>query len=62
MGDCKLYDIWCENATEDKDLIEELKSIENQDTEINDRFYTSLKFGTAGRRGVIGDGTSRMNI
>ena len=62
MGDCKLYDIWCENATEDKDLIEELKSIENQDTEINDRFYTSLKFGTAGLRGVIGAGTNRMNI
>ena len=62
MGDCKVYDIWCENATEDKDLIEELKSIENQDTEINDRFYTSLKFGTAGLRGVIGAGTNRMNI
>jgi phosphoglucomutase len=26
-----------------------------------DRFYTSLAFGTAGMRGVIGGGTNRMN-
>ena len=27
MDDRKLYNIWCENAKEDNDLIEELKSI-----------------------------------
>ena len=26
-----LYDIWCENATEDKDLIEELKAIQGDE-------------------------------
>ena len=26
-----------------------------------DRFYTSLAFGTAGMRGVIGGGTNRIN-
>ncbi len=50
------------NATEDPDLIEELKSIEGKEEEINDRFYRELAFGTAGLRGVIGAGTNRMNI
>ena len=58
----KLYEIWCENAKEDSDLIAELESIKDNDTEIYDRFYTALKFGTAGLRGVIGAGTNRMNI
>ena len=29
--------------------------------ELHDRFYTSLSFGTAGMRGVIGGGTNRIN-
>ena len=58
----KLYEIWCENAKEDSDLIAELESIKGNDAEIYDRFYTALKFGTAGLRGVIGAGTNRMNI
>ena len=62
MDDKKLFAAWLENATDDKDLTEELKSIENNDQEIYDRFYTALKFGTAGLRGVIGAGTNRMNI
>ena len=49
-------------ATEDADLIAELNSIKGDEREINERFYTSLKFGTAGLRGVIGAGTNRMNI
>ena len=62
MDDKKLFAAWLENATDDKDLTEELKSIENNDQQIYDRFYTALKFGTAGLRGVIGAGTNRMNI
>ena len=34
---------------------------EHADEELFDRFYTSLAFGTAGMRGVIGGGTNRMN-
>lgn len=30
--------------------------------EIEDRFYKDLEFGTGGLRGVIGNGTNRMNI
>ena len=58
----ELYKLWCEKAVDDPDLIPELKSIENNESEIEDRFAVSLKFGTAGLRGVIGAGTNRMNI
>ena len=58
----ELYKLWCEKAVADPDLIPELKSIENNTPEIEDRFAVSLKFGTAGLRGVIGAGTNRMNI
>ena len=57
-----LYREWLANATEDRDLIDELKSIDGNETEIYERFYTALQFGTAGLRGVIGAGTNRMNI
>ena len=62
MDEKKLYAEWLENATDDTDLIEELKSIEGDAEAVRDRFYTALKFGTAGLRGVIGAGTNRMNI
>lgn len=62
MDIVKLYESWCENATEDKDIVKELCDIKNNEEEIHDRFYTSLTFGTAGLRGVIGAGTNRMNI
>lgn len=58
----KLYNEWLENAVEDKDLTAELESIKNNEDEIYDRYYTALKFGTAGLRGIIGAGTNRMNI
>ncbi|MDD6645400.1 MAG: phospho-sugar mutase [Oscillospiraceae bacterium] len=57
-----IYNVWCEKATEDKDLIEELKSIKGNEEEIYEKFYKNLEFGTAGLRGIIGAGTNRMNI
>ena len=57
----ELYAQWLKKATADKDLIEELKSIEGNEDEISDRFYRDLEFGTGGLRGVIGAGTYRMN-
>lgn len=56
------YNEWLSKATEDNDLIAELNSIKGNEDEIHDRFYTSLSFGTAGLRGIIGAGTNRMNI
>ena len=62
MDISKLYENWLANAKDDKDLIDELESIQHNEEAIHDRFYTALKFGTAGLRGVIGAGTNRMNI
>lgn len=56
------YKRWKENATEDSDVLEELKAIEYDTSKIEDAFYRNLAFGTGGLRGVIGAGTNRMNI
>ena len=40
----------------------ELKALEGNEKEIEDRFYRQLEFGTGGLQGVIGAGTNRMNI
>lgn len=56
------YSRWKNFVTEDNDLIEELKSMENDENKILDAFYRNLEFGTGGLRGVIGAGTNRMNI
>ena len=53
---------WLNNPYFDEDTRNELKSIEGNEKEIEDRFYMDLEFGTAGLRGVIGAGTNRMNI
>ncbi len=56
------YNRWLECATADPDLVKELREIDGNIAEIEDRFYKNLEFGTAGLRGVIGAGTNRMNI
>ena len=56
------YQRWLTADLEDLDLRRELLSIQGKVDEIKDRFAVSLKFGTAGLRGVIGAGTNRMNI
>jgi len=55
------YKEWCENPIFDEEVKAELKSIENDESEIKDRFYKELEFGTAGLRGIVGIGTNRMN-
>ncbi|QRG66244.1 phospho-sugar mutase [Brevibacillus choshinensis] len=44
------------------DLLAELKQIQSDSSEIEERFYKDLEFGTGGMRGVIGAGTNRLNI
>ena len=62
MDFLEVYNEWRKFATEDSDLVNELESIKSDENEIHERFYTSLAFGTAGLRGIIGAGTNRMNI
>ncbi len=56
------YNRWISFDLEDPDLLPELLRIGGNEGEIKDRFAVSLKFGTAGLRGVLGAGTNRMNI
>lgn len=62
MGYIEKYEEWCANPYFDEDTREELKGLAGNDTEIEDRFYRQLEFGTGGLRGVIGAGINRMNI
>lgn len=55
------YKEWMENPYFDDSVKKELKSIENNEKEIEDRFYKELEFGTAGLRGIIEYGTNRIN-
>ena len=56
------YEKWCNDPYFDEATREELKSLAGDEKEIEDRFYRTLEFGTAGLRGVIGAGTNRMNV
>lgn len=56
------YKRWADADLEDADLTAELKEIAGKEEEIKERFAVSLKFGTAGLRGVLGAGSNRMNI
>ncbi len=56
------YKRWLAADLEDAALTKELEAIEGNEEEIKDRFAVSLKFGTAGLRGVLGAGSNRMNI
>ena len=62
MGYMETYKAWCENEYFDEATRAELKSIAGDEKEIEDRFYKDLEFGTGGLRGVIGNGTNRMNV
>lgn len=54
------YERWLQYATEDQDIVTELK--EMREEQIEDAFYRNLAFGTGGLRGTIGAGTNRMNV
>ncbi|MFD2615529.1 phospho-sugar mutase [Paenibacillus gansuensis] len=57
-----IYKEWLLDELIDDTTKQELRSIEGQEKEIEDRFYRDLEFGTGGLRGVVGAGTNRMNI
>lgn len=55
--------LWQDNVTE-PDLKAELDALVSTGDEdaLNDAFYRTLEFGTAGLRGTLGVGTNRMNV
>lgn len=58
----ELYSAWRDNKYFDEATRLELREIEKDEKEIEDRFYKDLEFGTAGLRGKLGAGTNRMNM
>ena len=57
-----LYNEWIKNEYFDEKTREELKYLQCNEKEIEDRFYKNLEFGTAGLRGIIAAGANRINI
>jgi phosphoglucomutase len=55
------YEAWLNDTAMDEATKQELRGIESQAAQIEDRFYKDLEFGTGGLRGVIGAGTNRIN-
>ena len=54
------YNYWKSNPNLEPSLKEEIDKL--TDKEIEDCFYTDVKFQTAGMRGLLGVGTNRLNI
>ena len=56
------FNFWLNDDYFDQETKDELSAIKDNESEIEERFYKELEFGTGGLRGVIGAGTNRMNI
>ena len=61
MGYMEEYRKWMDSPALSAEEHAELAAIENDEKEIQDRFYAPLSFGTAGLRGILGVGLYRMN-
>lgn len=60
MTSNEIYNVWLNSSkviNADKELLAKMTS-----EEIDDAFYTDIKFGTAGMRGLLGPGTNRINV
>lgn len=62
MGWKETYTTWKNHASLDEHVKKDFLQIENDEKALEDAFYKSLEFGTAGMRGVIGAGINRMNV
>lgn len=62
MDSLSRYREWLTNEYFDAATRDELKNIEDDPAEIEERFYRDLEFGTGGLRGIVGAGTNRMNL
>ena len=61
MSAADIYKIWSTDPFFDETTRNELLAIADNSTEIENRFYKDLEFGTGGLRGIIGAGTNRIN-
>lgn len=55
------YNTWLAQV-KDSELLQELKNLQGNYSELEFRFGKFLEFGTAGLRGIIGAGTNNINI
>ena len=55
------YQQWLEDPFIDEETKAELRSIADNEMEIKERFFKELEFGTGGLRGIIGNGSNRLN-
>ncbi len=55
------YVSWLNSKEVDEITKEELVAIKDDNSEIEERFYKDLEFGTGGLRGIMGAGSNRMN-
>lgn len=55
------YQQWLEDPSIDEETKAELRSIADDENEIKERFFKELEFGTGGLRGIIGNGSNRLN-
>jgi phosphoglucomutase len=55
------YRDWLVSDYFDEETKKELEAIEDDEAEIEDRFYKNMDFGTGGMRGKMGAGTNRIN-
>ncbi len=55
---------WADNSYFNLDFRNEIRELidKNNESELTDRFYKDLEFGTGGLRGILGAGSNRMNI
>ncbi|MBT2288271.1 phospho-sugar mutase [Paenibacillus albidus] len=53
--------VWLQDPSVDENTKAELRALENDPQELEERFYRDLEFGTGGLRGVIGAGSNRIN-
>ena len=56
------YQSWLDSAVLSQEEKAELTAIQNDEKEIESRFFEQLSFGTAGLRGTMGMGLYRMNV
>ena len=61
MNSMQEYQNWLALTAGNAQEQQELRALENDLGELEDRFYRELSFGTAGMRGVLGLGPNRMN-